>query len=1032
MSSRSQKSHALRALSEQRRKKQKGVSVLDNYEIKDEGDVYEHVDEEDYRNLVDKRREREDFVVDDDGLGYHDDGEEVVFDQDDHDYSKGRRKRSGKNAELSENELRKLRRTNAKRKETEKETEKTGSMWGFVTKGANVAVKKNEKEVSEKEVQQTNHDFSSLMEDYDEVEDTFRKRRDKRRGDLKSSRVRSRSLVSPKGSGRNGLSSRSRSNRTPRQYGSAAKRTSSSHRSREYSSKSYDQDLPDDDFHDFQDERATSFEMETETQPQVNLNEEMLEAEKDSPPIPSSPPSKPESSQKPDERISVPTTIPPKPTAVSKRKRLAFKPKSSKQLSGPALAALEKQKQNTKTKPIEKPKPKVAQSNAASFHVNSQTNNIANEGDVPLTPAQKAAAAANLESVVQSDSSEKPYVDMFWMDAHESKQTGQIHLFGKIKVTNSQGADTYVSGCAIVKNHLRNLFVLPRVNKDGERTSMLEVHQELNSILKPKYIPNVQGASWGGKPVKRKYAFADSTVPKEETEYFKVVYDAKYPTPSEEECQGGKTYQRIFGTNASVLENFIIKRKLMGPCWIRLYNPAPSHLSLSWCKIELQVENPKDVKRLDLVDSSVHMPPPPVTSVSIKFKTVVNPSTHKVEIISLSAICHKETLLDTASDESTRLMTQLSLIRPLGNSISDDANIPQQFPHDFDMVRKQTMPQLQRMHNERALLSRFFAQLGIWDPDVLVGHHALGYDLEVILSRCIDLKVGMWSKIGRRKNMKIPHKNTLKNDWAIAEALTGRILCDTYLSSKDLVRETTYSLTNLAATQLKVQRVEVENEDVPLWFQNAQDIVKLAQHTLHDAQLVQRLMFKLQILPLTKQLTCIAGNLWSKTIKGNRADRNEYLLLHEFHQLKYIVPEKRKGKAEKGAKFSGGLVLEPKKGLYDSFILLLDFNSLYPSIIQEYNLCFTTVEWSNHLLQMKEKAEDQNGNESTELAPLPDESTNRGILPRVIKSLVDRRKAVKKMVKQEKNEDLLKEVSFITRFILKYVSNNLNIISFCI
>ena len=104
----------------------------------------------------------------------------------------------------------------------------------------------------------------------------------------------------------------------------------------------------------------------------------------------------------------------------------------------------------------------------------------------------------------------------------------------------------------------------------------------------------------------------------------------------------------------------------------------------------------------------------------------------------------------------------------------------------------------------------------------------------------------------------------------------------------------------------------------------------------------------------------------NKTLNGGRAERNEYILLHEFHRLKYICPDKLYGKkaataikAEKeehedgeGAKttkgkkdkYKGGLVFDPKRGLWDKYILVMDFNSLYPSIIQEYNIDFTTVE----------------------------------------------------------------------------------------
>ncbi|KAK1806571.1 hypothetical protein P4O66_005077 [Electrophorus voltai] len=640
---------------------------------------------------------------------------------------------------------------------------------------------------------------------------------------------------------------------------------------------------------------------------------------------------------------------------------------------------------------------------------------------------------------VQVDSSQLPMVEgpsgemvfrFYWLDAFEDQfsQPGVVYLFGKVWIESAQA---HVSCCVAVKNIERTMYFLPREHKvnlvTGEETDvpvgMMDIYQEFNSLSEKFKIMKFKS-----KKVEKNYAFEIPDIPTQ-CEYLEIRYSAEMPQlPSDLK---GSTFSHVFGTNTSSLEHFLLSRKIRGPCWLDVKTPQLSNQPMSWCKVEAVA------LKSDLVTVVRDLPPPPLVVMSISLKTVQNPKSARdllffrlcVQIVSLAALIHYKFPLDKAPPR-VPYQNYFCVVSKPNDCI---------FPYDFKEAVRKKNGMVEIAATERTLLGFFLAKMHKVDPDVLVGHDILGFDLEVLLQRINTCKVPFWSKIGRLRRANMP-KLGGRGGFAEKSAACGRLVCDVEISAKELIRCRSYHLTELVAHILKADRAVVPPENIRNLYSDSPHLLYLLELTWMDAKLILQIMCELNVLPLALQITNIAGNVMSRTLMGGRSERNEYLLLHAFYDRNYIVPDKqffkkpqqdlgedddvdvgkRSGKVKKKAAYTGGLVLDPKVGFYDKFILLLDFNSLYPSIIQEFNICFTTVQREAPGSRRKTVEED-----ADEIPELPDPDLELGVLPKEIRKLVERRRQVKQLMKQpDLNPDLYLQYD-IRQKALKLTANSM-------
>lgn len=247
----------------------------------------------------------------------------------------------------------------------------------------------------------------------------------------------------------------------------------------------------------------------------------------------------------------------------------------------------------------------------------------------------------------------------------------------------------------------------------------------------------------------------------------------------------GATFSKIFGTNTSAFELLVLKRKIMGPCWLEIkgcirktVDPVCISISLcvmdsstdlrfeqaSWCRLEVKVDDPKNVNPFPETDQNAPKDIPPLTVMSLAVRTIVNHEANNQEILAVTTSVWETYNIDDPTPPEKIYHTPYTIVRPLGDK----------FPPNFEQ-RCRNERQMATARGEREMLNYVLNIFTKTDPDVIVGHEFFGATFEVLLQRMKELKVDHWSRIGRfrRKNL------TIAKHWNNNTKLAaGRLIAD--------------------------------------------------------------------------------------------------------------------------------------------------------------------------------------------------------------------------------------------------------------
>jgi DNA polymerase-2 len=300
------------------------------------------------------------------------------------------------------------------------------------------------------------------------------------------------------------------------------------------------------------------------------------------------------------------------------------------------------------------------------------------------------------------------------------------------------------------------------------------------------------------------------------------------------------------------------------------------------------------------------------------------------------------------------------------------------------IVHKEKLKHAISFPDEKSMLEHFREQVINIDPDIITGWNLIDFDMAVLKKKFDQHKIPF--RMARQDwDCTLRIESSFMKD-SKAEFPGRQVLDGITLLKINFIKLDDYKLGTAAEEFLGEKKlIGDENKGKEIESAYKHKPQELVDYNLKDSQLVLKILEKSDALGITLNRAMLTG-MSLERVKASVASFDS-VYLRELRNRGIVAQSSNYIEKEEG--ISGGYVMESKPGIYD-FIVVMDFKSLYPSMLRTFNIDPLAFELGKNAPERKTK-------DKWVIAPNGAVfANNNGILPEMITKLWIARDAAKK------------------------------------